>query len=46
MENRVKKKTMLKNKIKRSIIETKEKKEKLLIEQKLVESIRIFLNII
>jgi hypothetical protein len=29
---------MLKNKIKRSIIETKEKKEKLLIEQKLVES--------
>jgi hypothetical protein len=29
---------MLKNKIKRSIIETKEKKEKLLIEQRLVES--------
>ena len=29
---------MLKNKIKRSIIETKERKEKLLIEQKLVES--------
>jgi hypothetical protein len=29
---------MLKNKIKRSLIETKEKKEKLLIEQKLVES--------
>lgn len=29
---------MLKNKIKRSIIETKENKEKLLIEQKLVES--------
>ena len=38
MENRVKKTTMLKNKIKRSIIETKERKEKLLIEQKLVES--------
>jgi hypothetical protein len=38
MENRVKKTTMLKNKIKRSIIETKEKKEKLLIEQRLVES--------
>ncbi len=29
---------MLKNKIKRSIIETKERKEKLLIEQRLVES--------
>lgn len=29
---------MLKNKIKRSIVETKERKEKLLIEQKLVES--------
>jgi hypothetical protein len=38
MENRVKKTTMLKNKIKRSIIETKERKEKLLIEQRLVES--------
>jgi hypothetical protein len=38
MENRVKKTIMLKNKIKRSLIETKEKKEKLLIEQKLVES--------
>ena len=31
-------KSNLVNKIKRSIIETKEKKEKLLIEQKLVES--------
>jgi hypothetical protein len=38
MENRVKRTTMLKNKIKRSIIETKDNKEKLLIEQKLVES--------
>jgi len=38
MENRVKNTTMLKNKIKKSIIETKEKKEKLLIEQRLVES--------
>lgn len=38
MENRVKTRTMLKNKIKKSIIETKDKKEKLLIEQKLVES--------
>jgi hypothetical protein len=38
MENRIKKTTMLKNKIKRSIIETKEKKEKFLIEQNLVKS--------
>jgi len=33
-----KKKTMLKKEIKKSILETKERKEKLLIEQKLVES--------